>query len=328
MFSIILPVFNAEKYIYSCLNSISASVEKDFEVIVVDDGSNDNSGAICDRFSQNDNRFKVFHNKNAGASAARNFGIEKAIGEYIIFVDADDYVLEKRLSAIKEHIGQYDFIYAGYRDLRETGDYKSYGLFDQSFSFEEYRRLLSEDKVPIPSFVWCGGYHKDIINNNRIRFKTDSLIGEDILFNLEYLSICKNIKFIENDEYIHRENISSLVHRYYPDRELKEEKECRAIEGLCNCKLLSKRYYYWHVALNHFEIWEKKGNPDTKKSARNNHKKSFHNKYFRASIPFKRTNGSLDEKIETFFMGYYRHKIYKMLLPLLKILHNLKHGNH
>lgn len=94
MVSIIIPVYNSEKYLEDCLNSVINQTYKDFEVLLIDDGSTDRSGKICDYYSQKDKRFKVFHRKNKGVSAARNFALEIAQGEYIAFIDSDDVVNE------------------------------------------------------------------------------------------------------------------------------------------------------------------------------------------------------------------------------------------
>lgn len=89
--SVIVPVYNVEKYLSRCINSILTQTFSDFELLLINDGSTDNSGEICDIYAQKDKRIKVFHKRNEGVSAARNFGIENAIGEWIIFMDSDDY---------------------------------------------------------------------------------------------------------------------------------------------------------------------------------------------------------------------------------------------
>ena len=91
--SVIVPVYKVEKYVGECINSILAQSFKDFELILVDDGSPDKSGEICDSYAKKDNRIKVFHKKNGGVSSARNFGIDKAVGEWLCFIDSDDTIL-------------------------------------------------------------------------------------------------------------------------------------------------------------------------------------------------------------------------------------------
>lgn len=106
-FSIIVPVYNVEKYLPQCLQSIVRQTYKNFEVILVDDGAKDKSGEICDQFAKNDNRIKVIHKKNGGSSSARNVGIKKAVGKYIIFMDSDDYWSNNSmLKQISSYLGE------------------------------------------------------------------------------------------------------------------------------------------------------------------------------------------------------------------------------
>lgn len=90
--SVIVPVYNVEKYLRRCIDSILAQTFSDFELLLIDDGSKDRSGDICDEYALKDQRIKVFHNSNQGASAARNFGLSKAKGEYVSFIDSDDWM--------------------------------------------------------------------------------------------------------------------------------------------------------------------------------------------------------------------------------------------
>lgn len=112
--SIIIPIYNTEKYLRRCLDSIVAQTYKDFECIIVDDGSTDGSGKICDEYVAKDNRFKVFHKKNGGVSSARNLGLDNAKGEYIAFCDADDYVKENWLSEFILRIPICDIVVSGF----------------------------------------------------------------------------------------------------------------------------------------------------------------------------------------------------------------------
>ncbi len=98
MISVIMPVYKAEKYLDRSITSVLNQSYSDFELLLIDDGSPDNSGAICDEWAKSDSRIKAFHKPNGGTSDARNYGIEKAQGEYITFIDNDDYVLPNWLS--------------------------------------------------------------------------------------------------------------------------------------------------------------------------------------------------------------------------------------
>lgn len=105
-FSIIVPVYNVEKYLIECINSLKAQTYQDFEVILVDDGSTDKSGLICDQFALNDSKFKVIHKKNGGLISARRFGLKKALGDYILFCDSDDLLKKNALEVLKNIINK------------------------------------------------------------------------------------------------------------------------------------------------------------------------------------------------------------------------------
>ena len=116
--SIIVPVYNVEKYLEKCVRSILAQTFTDFELILVDDGSPDSSGAMCDQFAEQDQRVKVIHKENGGLSDARNAGIEIATGEYLGFVDSDDYIADD----------MYELLYTNI--VKEDADLSICGIYD------------------------------------------------------------------------------------------------------------------------------------------------------------------------------------------------------
>ena len=115
--SIIIPVYNVEKWLNKCIDSILVQSYKNFEIILVNDGSTDKSGDICDKYSKEDNRIKVFHNKNKGLSYSRNFGVKNSNGKYVMFVDSDDFIsdiniIDKFINILEKD--KSDFIYTSY----------------------------------------------------------------------------------------------------------------------------------------------------------------------------------------------------------------------
>ena len=115
-FSIIVPVYNVEKYLSECIDSILCQTFTDFELILVDDGSKDESGKICDQYAEKDNRIKVIHKENGGQSSARNCGVEESSGKYIVFLDSDDFISEDTfLQEIKDKSADNDVVVYGYR---------------------------------------------------------------------------------------------------------------------------------------------------------------------------------------------------------------------
>lgn len=129
--SIIVPVYNVEKYLKDCIESILKQSMQDFELILVDDGSTDSSGTICDRYAEKDSRIKVVHTKNGGLSAARNAGIEIARGEFVAFVDSDDYVLP-------------EFIEQMYKKILETDA----DICECNFSYLKNQKIINSRRLP------------------------------------------------------------------------------------------------------------------------------------------------------------------------------------
>jgi glycosyltransferase involved in cell wall biosynthesis len=183
LLSIIVPVYNAEKYLARCLDSILAQTFKDFECIIVDDGSVDQSPAICDEYAGRDGRIQVLHKKNEGVSAARNDGIQTAAAGYIAFVDSDDTIhpemYERMYTAITA--GQNDFVCCGYYHKE-----KNYSLPNNYFNGSQAEMVYTIKKAELFDYIWNKLYRAEIIRNNNIRFPQGYSFGEDFLFNLNY----------------------------------------------------------------------------------------------------------------------------------------------
>ena len=121
LITVIIPVYNIEAYIEKCIRSVIGQTYKNLEIILVDDGSSDNSGLICDKYAKKDTRIKVIHKKNGGLSDARNAAIDIAAGEYLTFIDGDDYVANSYVEMLYELINEgYDISICGYKDIYET----------------------------------------------------------------------------------------------------------------------------------------------------------------------------------------------------------------
>lgn len=181
-FSIIIPVYNVEKYLKFCINSILQQNFNNYEIILVDDGSTDSSSIICDEYSKYKN-IKVFHKKNGGLSSARNTGLEKAIGEYIVFLDSDDYfisdsVLDKLFLVINKY--QCDLFYSGnvYYDTEGQITYNKYNFIiskSRRYFFEINEVYGKKFQLGAPFFI----YKREFLKNNNLTF-TENLLHEDI----------------------------------------------------------------------------------------------------------------------------------------------------
>lgn len=201
MVSIIVPVYNTKKYLSDCLDSIKNQTYRDFEVIIIDDGSTDGSSEICDDFAKIDTRFKVFHNKNMGVSASRNYGLEMAEGEYIAFCDADDAIHPDYLYELVTNIEQKeaDIVICSYYYRSLKGDrhlfkrYKS-GYISTNELFE--RIFICDD---IGGFVWNKLFRKSTIGN--ARFDINLQICEDTFFICEIVKPKCKIYFLNKPLY-------------------------------------------------------------------------------------------------------------------------------
>lgn len=201
-YTFIIPVFNCEKYLAQCVKSILSLKLKSYEVILIDDGSSDHSGNICDYLASQIQNIKVIHQKNLGVSNARNTGIENAKGEKIIFLDADDMIDSKAMRhciQLQEQVSNidmtiyglsFDYYYKGYRYRRENISFPQKGELNKQQWLNGFRTLYSNNVI---TPVWNKIFEKDIIDKNHIRFSKKMFIYEDLEFVLKYMSCCNRI---------------------------------------------------------------------------------------------------------------------------------------
>jgi glycosyltransferase involved in cell wall biosynthesis len=219
--TIIVPIYKAEKYLNRCVNSILSQTFKDFELILVDDGSPDNCPMICDEYSVNDKRVMVIHKQNSGVSSARNCGIEVASGEYLMFIDSDDYIdsdmIEVMLNTTRV---KTDYIIAGLSmETYKNGNIVRCDLYKMQNKEYNVRTLFEALESDYPliciSGPCCKIFKRKIIEENNIRFCEDMTLGEDTYFNLEYLEHCDSIIALSKEFYHYtRENDDSLFTKY------------------------------------------------------------------------------------------------------------------
>lgn len=223
MISVIVPVYNAETTIERCIESvIEQTIGKlEWELILIDDGSRDTSYQKCQRYAQTNMQIHVFKQSNRGAAAARNYGIEHANGQYLCFLDADDYfeptALEKMQGAMRKNV---EYIYGGY--IRRTTICQS--VINTSECIPSKASGIIAD-LPEPFFVngwihsaWGKAYKADIIKANGIRFPEDMKLSEDSMFNILYLGHVCTWQSISSTVYNYCNvlNSSSVTNRIYP----------------------------------------------------------------------------------------------------------------
>lgn len=194
MISIVIPVYNASTDLRRCLDSILRQTAI-YEVWLINDGSTDESGLICDEYVQNYAQFHVYHGENNGVSHARNIGIEKAIGNYITFIDADDYIEDNFLEEIYP-INEEDFTICG-----RKVEYSNGRIDDIIPNFTNMNNILSSSLI---RSVWGKLFKVGIIRSQALLFDTSLAIGEDTLFVLTYLNHIGTYKVIANSGYVYR----------------------------------------------------------------------------------------------------------------------------
>lgn len=209
--SVIIPVYKIEKYIDKCLESVVNQTYKNFEVVLVDDGSPDSSGKKCDDWAKKDKRIKVFHKQNGGVSSARNFGIKKATGDFVTFVDGDDFIdaimFEKMIE--KQQESNFDMVFCGIKYVFDDKEFIA-----EEFGFKDFCKtkdigkiiateqpIVKGDKIiyqkSILNCIWRVLYRKSLIEN--FKFFEDVRYGEDCLFLMNILSKNKDVTLARVD---------------------------------------------------------------------------------------------------------------------------------
>ncbi len=207
--SIIVPVWNAEKYLKECINSILRQTFTDFELLLIDDGSEDSSLKICKEYADKDSRIRIFHKENEGVEKTRNYGIERVRGEYLMFVDNDDWIKPETLEVCMNAISGYDLVgfnVIGNDSIKEEEEIKD---VDQLIAF-----IAGNPFSLFMLTAWSRIYRMNIIRKYNIRYVEERMKGEDTIFFWKYLTYCGNIKLLKDGYYNFSQRPNSLSKRY------------------------------------------------------------------------------------------------------------------
>ena len=221
--SVVIPVYNAKKYLKDCLNSLIKQYYKQWEAILVDDGSKDGSAQICDEYAASDPRFRVIHKKNEGVSIARNTGIEAARGKYLIFVDADDLCQRTYFEKMVKTMDEYhpDLVIAGFdrfRDGSKTEHLITRYSITVMKNIKQFLHLYTEPRTNMFGIsVWAKMYHRDMIEQNHIRFDPEISYEEDCCFIADCVPHIRSIAVIGESLYRYRQMEESLSKGYRKD---------------------------------------------------------------------------------------------------------------
>lgn len=213
--SVVIPIYNVEKYIKKCVDTIVNQTYKNLEIILVDDGSPDNSGYIADSYASSDHRIKVVHKKNGGLSDARNTGMEISNGDYICFVDSDDYIELDMIEKVLE------------KALTTDSDVILFGLYNEVL--DEHEEIIEQERVFIDNanlqlmtsvigYAWNKLYKSAFLKSKNFAFQKSLSLIEDIIFNEKIFLNANKIEYLKDPlyHYINR-NRPTLVKKYYED---------------------------------------------------------------------------------------------------------------
>ncbi|WP_286312147.1 glycosyltransferase family 2 protein [Romboutsia ilealis] len=218
--SIIVPIYNAEEFLVDCIQSLLNQTYQNIEIILIDDGSTDKSKKICHTFSSQDKRVKVYSINNSGVSNARNFGIEHALGKYIMFCDSDDMYSLKFVQSMLENLIEFDSelgicFYDRFTDnfkSIENNDNNTKG-YDITNPNDYYNLILFNEKVS--GYVWNKIFIKDIIIQNNLFFDINIHEVEDLYFVVKYLNYVKRVSVTNDVLYYYRDNPDSIMNQCF-----------------------------------------------------------------------------------------------------------------
>ena len=230
--SIIIPVYNVEQFLDKCINSAKEQTLQDIEIILIDDESPDGSPQMCDEYAKKDYRIKVVHKKNGGLGFARNNGLELATGEYVTFLDSDDFVDMSTYEHLYNLVTKYDLdvVYYKFKRFVNEEDILSEKINNDitEYSGKDVKELMldiiaSEPSAKMDHKIACSSctalYRLSIIRENNVKFHSErELISEDLIFNLDYLKYAQKIAFNDSVHYYYRMNPMSLTSTVRTDR--------------------------------------------------------------------------------------------------------------
>jgi glycosyltransferase involved in cell wall biosynthesis len=261
--SVIIPIYNTEKYLIECVESVRNQSLHELEIILVDDGSPDNAPVLCDEFAKQDRRIKVVHKKNEGLGFARNSGLDEATGEFVSFIDSDDFISHDMMEKLYLTAKKYD------------ADEVRSGTIFYNNGKETLRREVDEDKVfkdaeQVKSFVLdligplpeeprdvkymmsvCLSIHKrSMIEKYRVRFSSERMtLSEDLIFNLDLLPKMNCIVCIPNCYYYYRMNPNSLTHSFSMEKYKKTSTFLNEVRERLGVLYQTNEFYYHFLRL-------------------------------------------------------------------------------
>lgn len=325
--SVVVPVYNVERYIGRCIESILQQTHKNLELILINDGSPDRSGEICDEYARKDSRIKVIHTPNRGVSHARNTGLDNTTGDYLFFIDSDDWVEPEHIEKLLP-VDDEDMVYGGTKLFRNAVLFTvctptAYVAQREEWT-DHYEDFLNKGRN---IFFIHPCYRLSVIRENHIRFYAGLNRGEDGLFNVSFLEHCRKVRYSETSTYCYEdgdETSNSLSNRFCIDCLQGQIVFCEAVEKMTKQPEYLVRWKSWQSVLLHFRVWRTRKNGIHKEEAKKALKEAYEAEYFRACIPYIRATGSRDQKVESYFLHAWSYPLYKPFYSVIVFLSRTK----
>lgn len=219
--SVIVPVYKVESYLHRCVDSILAQTFQDFELLLVDDGSPDRSGEICDEYARKDSRVRVFHKENGGVSSARNLGLDNALGEWVCFVDSDDYLEVSFLKDFNFQNSLAAFYLQGYKVISNNEILSIHKFSSKNANLKIVDLFIEAERRNILNSPVCKLFNRELVSSNFLYFDTNTSYGEDHLFVLNYLQFVQIASVSDTSSYNYvYHSAQSLTRRVVLTKEL------------------------------------------------------------------------------------------------------------
>lgn len=227
LFSIVIPVYNVEKYLDECLKSVINQTFEDYEIIIINDGSTDNSLNICNRYAENNKKIRIFNQKNQGLAAARNNGVEKTNGEFIVFLDSDDYLannlcLKKMAESIKNDTELLIYGFkknTGLDPLLKKQMEVFFDLSDDTYTGEEYLKKMTRTTPYYSSVAWRMAYNKKYWIENKFGFPVGRAY-EDLALTWKVICRAKNIAVLREFIYVYRVDRPNSITKVFSEKQV------------------------------------------------------------------------------------------------------------
>lgn len=332
LITVVVPVYNVEKYLERCLNSVVKQTYTNLEILLIDDGSTDCCSKICDEWAKKDNRIRVVHKKNAGLGMARNTGIDKATGKYICFFDSDDYIDSRTI----EHATQIlekekaDLAVFGYFDISNNGEIvqthipveKIEVYKGKQIQKELLKKSLERKKYDINLSAWSALYSMKMIRDTNWKFVSErNIISEDVYSLMEFYGNLNKVVLLNEALYYYCENEGSLTHTFVENRFKRINHfyiECTALADRMNYDIEVKKALAHPYIANIIGALKLLVDSQLEEKEKNKIIKNLLNDrvFIKALDNINTSNESIQRKILFFFMKTKMHIVCKWIIKL------------